>query len=260
MASLEGRVAIVTGAGRGIGRQHAVVFAREGACVVVNDLAGADDVVAEITAAGGRAVANADDVAGWVGAQSLVKQAVAEYGGLDVVVNNAGILRDGFVAGMEEAQWDAVIDSHLKGHIALMRHAAEYWKDQTTSGVTVRASVINTVSPAGTFVVDPGQANHAAATAGIAAMTLVAAAELGRYGVRVNAIAATGGSHHGLGPEEASSLAAHLADRKCTMTGRVLSVRGGAISELAGWHVLRTIEAEETWTIDSVADGLLAWS
>jgi len=260
MASLDGRVAIITGAGRGIGRQHALLFAREGACVVVNDRRGAHDVVAEITASGGRAVANTDNVADWAAAQSMVSQAVAEFGSLDIVVNHAGVLRDGFVAGLDEAQWDADVAAHLKGHFALVRHAAEYWKQQATSGATVRASVINTASPSGTFIVNPGQANQAAANAGIAAMTLVAAAELARYGVRVNAITPTEGDDGTQGPEEVSALVAHLAERRCTLTGRVLSVAGGEISELAGWHVLRTIEAEETWTVDSVADGLLAWT
>lgn len=260
MGSLDGRVAIVTGAGRGAGRRHALFFAHEGACVVVNDLIGAQEVVARITAAGGRAVASADVVAEWAGARSVVAQAVAAFGRLDVIVNNAEPPGGGLVAGLEEAQWDAVLGDHLKGHVALLRHAAEYWKDQARSGATVRASVINTASPSGTFVVDPGQAGFAAAKAGIAAVTLVAAAELAPYGVRVNAITPTEREDDELGLDELSLLAAHLADQRCTLTGRVLAVQGGEISELAGWHVLRTIEADQSWTVDSVAEGLLAWS
>ncbi|MER2224232.1 MAG: SDR family NAD(P)-dependent oxidoreductase, partial [Rhodococcus sp. (in: high G+C Gram-positive bacteria)] len=200
MGSLDGRVAIITGAGRGIGREHALLFAREGASVVVNDLGGANDgsgadagpaqqVVDEIVAAGGKAVANTDNIATWDGAEGLVKQAVSEFGRLDVLVNNAGILRDAFIAGMDESQWDAVIAVHLKGHAATLHHAAAYWKDQSKAGETVNASVINTASASGTFMPNAGQGNYGAAKAGIAALTLVAADELDRYGVRVNAIA-----------------------------------------------------------------------
>ena len=182
MDTLHNKVAVITGAGRGIGRSHALLFAAEGAAVVVNDLGGANDgsgqdsgpaqeVVDEITAAGGRAVANTDNVATWDGAKNLVAQAVEEFGTLDVVVNNAGILRDSFVAGISEADWDSVIAVHLKGHAAVLHHAAAYWKTQSKSGQQVRASVINTASASGTFLVNPGQANYGAAKAGIAALT-----------------------------------------------------------------------------------------
>jgi len=200
MGSLENRVAIVTGAGRGIGRSHALLLAAEGAKVVVNDLGGsntgegadvgpAQHVVDEIRAAGGVAVANTDSVADFDSAAGIVEQAVSEFGGLDIVVNNAGILRDAFVPGMTEAQWDSVIGVHLKGHFNVLHHAAAYWKDQSKAGNQPNAAVINTASASGTFSVIPGQANYGAAKAGIAAMTLVAAEELERYGVRVNAIA-----------------------------------------------------------------------
>jgi NAD(P)-dependent dehydrogenase (short-subunit alcohol dehydrogenase family) len=288
MGTLDGRVAIVTGAGRGIGREHALLFAREGAAVVVNDLGGANDgtgedagpaqqVVDEIVAAGGRAVANTDNVASWDGAEGLVDQAVSEFGRLDVLVNNAGILRDAFIAGMTESQWDAVIAVHLKGHAATLRHAAAYWKAQTKAGETVTASVINTASASGTFMPNAGQGNYGAAKAGIAALTLVAADELERYGVRVNAIAPIArtrltlatpgmgalfaeevpeGEFDAFSPANISPLVARLADANCKITGKVFAVQGGAISELAGWHDVTTIESDGPWTVADLADRL----
>ena len=288
MGTLDGRVAIVTGAGRGIGREHALLFASEGAAVVVNDLGGANDgtgedagpaqqVVDEIVAAGGRAVANTDNVASWDGAEGLVDQAVREFGRLDVLVNNAGILRDAFIAGMTESQWDAVIAVHLKGHAATLHHAAAYWKAQTKAGETVNASVINTASASGTFMPNAGQANYGAAKAGIAALTLVAADELERYGVRVNAIAPIArtrltlatpgmgalfaeevpeGEFDAFSPANISPLVARLADANCKITGKVFAVQGGAISELAGWHDVTTIESDGPWTVADLADRL----
>ncbi|WP_336082012.1 SDR family oxidoreductase [Nocardia sp. SSK8] len=285
MGKLDGRVAVITGAGRGIGREHALLFAREGAAVVVNDLGGANDgtgtdagpaqqVVDEIVAAGGRAVANTDNIATWDGAKGLVDQAVAEFGRLDVVVNNAGILRDAFLAGMDESQWDAVIAVHLKGHAATLHHAAAYWKAQTKAGNTVNAAVINTASASGTFMPNAGQGNYGAAKAGIAALTLVAADELERYGVRVNAIAPIArtrltlatpgmgalfaaevpeGEFDAFAPSNISPLVAHLAEADCPLTGKVFAVQGGAIVELAGWHDVRTVETDGPWTIDEVA-------
>ncbi|QDQ90753.1 SDR family oxidoreductase [Rhodococcus sp. WB9] len=288
MGTLDGRVAIVTGAGRGIGREHALLFAREGAAVVVNDLGGANDgtgedagpaqqVVDEIVAAGGRAVANTDNVASWDGAEGLVNLAVREFGRLDVLVNNAGILRDAFIAGMTESQWDAVVAVHLKGHAATLHHAAAYWKAQTKAGETVNASVINTASASGTFMPNAGQANYGAAKAGIAALTLVAADELERYGVRVNAIAPIArtrltlatpgmgalfaeevpeGEFDAFSPANISPLVARLADTNCKITGKVFAVQGGAISELAGWHDVTTIESDGPWTVADLADRL----
>lgn len=284
--TLEGRVAVITGAGRGIGREHALLFAREGAKVVVNDLGGANDgsgadagpaqeVVDEIVAAGGEAVANADDIATWDGAERLVAQAVDAFGRLDVVVNNAGILRDAFVAGVTEAEWDAVVAVHLKGHAAVLRHAAAHWKQRSKDGEAVDAAVINTASSSGVTVPNAGQANYGAAKAAIAALTLVAAEELGRYGVRVNAIApiartrltlATPGmgaifaagaedatGHDLFDPSNISPLVAHLASTDCSLTGRVFAVQGGCIQELAGWTVASTIETEGPWRIEDVA-------
>ncbi|GAA3133739.1 SDR family NAD(P)-dependent oxidoreductase [Streptosporangium carneum] len=194
----DGRVVIVTGAGRGIGREHALEFARQGARVVVNDLgtgregngrtgAPALEVVEEIRALGGQAVANSDDVADWGGAARLVKTALSAYGRLDVLVNNAGFLRDRTLVSMTEQEWDEVIRVHLKGHFLPLRHAGAHWRERSRSGAPVDARVINTSSGAGLFG-GVGQGNHAAAAAGVVALTRVAAAELGRYGVTVNAI------------------------------------------------------------------------
>ncbi|WP_063008282.1 SDR family oxidoreductase [Nocardia kruczakiae] len=285
MGVLDGRVAVITGAGRGIGREHALLFAREGASVVVNDLGGsnagegadagpAQQVVDEIRAAGGKAVANTDNVAQWEGAKNLVGQAISEFGTLDVVINNAGILRDGFIAGLEESQWDAVIAVHLKGHFNVLRHAAAYWKDQSKAGKQPNAAVVNTASASGVTLPNAGQANYGAAKAGIAALTLVAAEELERYGVRVNAIAPMArtrltlatpgmgaifaaevgeGEFDAFSPANISPLVAYLATDKCPVTGKVFAVQGGAISELGGWHDVKTIETDGPWLIDDIA-------
>ena len=195
----EGRVCIVTGAGRGLGREYALMLAAEGAKVVVNDLGGSRDgtggdagpaqqVVDEITAAGGEAVANTDDISSWAGGETIVRQAVDAFGGLDVVVNNAGILRDRMLFSMTEDEWDAVIKVHLKGTFATSRHAAAYWRDRAKAGETNDARIVNTTSVAGLYA-NPGQTNYGAAKAGIATFTQIAAQELGRYGVTVNAVA-----------------------------------------------------------------------
>jgi NAD(P)-dependent dehydrogenase (short-subunit alcohol dehydrogenase family) len=286
MGALDGRVAIITGAGRGIGREHALLFAREGASVVVNDIGGANDgsgadagpareVAKEIEAAGGRAIANTDDVSDWAGARGVVAQATTELGGLDVVVNNAGILRDAFIAGHGEDEWDAVIRVHLRGHFAVLHHAAAHWKAESKAGRQPQAAVINTASASGVTVPNAGQASYGSAKAGIAALTLVAAAELERYGVRVNAIApvartrltlATPGmgaifaagaetesGHDLFDPSNISPLVAYLASADCPLTGKVFAVQGGAIQELAGWSVADQIEADGPWTIEEIA-------
>jgi NAD(P)-dependent dehydrogenase (short-subunit alcohol dehydrogenase family) len=284
MGALDGRVAVITGGGRGIGREHALLFAKEGAKVVVNDLGGdntgegadsgpAHEIVDEIVAAGGSAVANTENIATWDGAESVVQQAITEFGRLDVLVNNAGILRDSFIAGMEEAHWDAVIAVHLKGHFAMLRHAAAYWKAQSKSGDQPIAAVINTASGSGVTLPNAGQANYGSAKAAIAALTLIAAEELERYGVRVNAIAPIARTRltlatPGMGslmaePEEGeldlfspaniSPLVAYLATEKCPTTGKVYAVQGGAISTLSGWHDVETIETDGLWLIDDIA-------
>ena len=292
MGALDGRVAIITGAGRGIGREHALLYAREGASVVVNDLGGANDgsgsdagpaqeVVDEIRATGGIAVANTDNIATWSGAKSIVDQAVDEFGRLDVLVNNAGILRDGFIAALEESQWDSVIDVHLKGHFAPLRFAAEYWKGRHKAGEEIAGAVINTASASGTTMPNAGQVNYGAAKAGIAAMTLVAADELERYGVRVNAIAPIArtrltlatpgmgaifamevgeGEFDMFSPANISPLVAWLGTEKCPVTGQVYAVQGGCIQRLQGWTVANTSETDQPWTIDDIGDRVADWS
>jgi NAD(P)-dependent dehydrogenase (short-subunit alcohol dehydrogenase family) len=292
MGALEGKVAVITGTGRGIGRSHAVRFAAEGAAVVINDLGGANDgsgadagpaqqVVDEIVAAGGRAVANTHNVGDWNGAKGLIEQAVNEFGRLDVVVNNAGILRDSFVAGVTEAEWDSVIAVHLKGHAAVLHHAAAYWKARSKAGEAVTASVINTASASGTFMVNPGQANYGAAKAGIAALTAVAAAELDRYGVRVNAIAPVArtrltlatpgmgaifaaevpeGEFDAFHPDNISPLVAYLASDECSISGQVFAVQGGAISQVTAMQIGETIESDGPWQIADIHKRLTAWS
>jgi NAD(P)-dependent dehydrogenase (short-subunit alcohol dehydrogenase family) len=196
---VEGRVCIVTGAGRGIGREHALMLAAHGAKVVVNDLGGAADgegadaspaqqVVDEIVGMGGEAVVNADDVSDFAAAERMVRQAVEAFGRLDVLVNNAGILRDRMLVNMTEAEWDAVVKVHLKGTFAPSRHAAAYWRDLVKAGETVDARIVNTTSVSGIYG-NPGQTNYGAAKSGIASFTIIAARELGRYGITVNAVA-----------------------------------------------------------------------
>jgi NAD(P)-dependent dehydrogenase (short-subunit alcohol dehydrogenase family) len=218
-------------------------------------------------------VANTDSVADWNAAKGMVEQAIDEFGRLDVLVNNAGILRDCFIPTMDEAQWDAVVAVHLKGHFAMLRHAAEYWKAQSKAGEQPNAAVINTASGSGVTLPNAGQANYGAAKAGIAALTLIAAEELDRYGVRVNAIAPIARTRltlatPGMGalmaepedgeldlfsPANISPLVAYLATEKCPVTGVVYAVQGGAISRLRGWHDTETIETDGVWTIDDIA-------
>ena len=271
---VEGRVVIVTGAGNGIGRAHALLFAQEGAKVVVNDLGGARDgegasagpaqaVVDEIKAAGGQAVANTDDISSWDGAERLVNQAISEFGQLDVLVNNAGILRDRMLVNMSEAEWDAVIKVHLKGTFAPMRHACAYWRDQSKAGNQIDARVINTTSPSGIFG-NAGQTNYGAAKAGIATMTVIAAMELARYGVTINAIAPTAltrmtedlmgldtqseEAKAALAPENISPLVVWLASPQAKdVTGRVFGVWGNKISVGEGWAYGPSIDRNERW-------------
>ncbi|MGH3724513.1 MAG: SDR family oxidoreductase [Mycobacterium sp.] len=291
MGQLDGRVAVITGAGRGIGREHALLFAKEGASVVVNDLGGGNDgsgsdagpaqeVVDEITAAGGKAVANTDNISSWAGAANLVNQAVETYGRLDSVVNNAGILRDGFIAGLEEDLWDSVIQVHLKGHFSVLHHAAKYWKDQSKAGADVKATVVNTASDSGVTLPNPGQGNYGAAKAGIAALSCVAAAELERYGVKVNAIAPVArtrltlatpgmgaifaapvaeGQFDAFSPANISPLVAYLSTEKNPWTGQVFKVTGGSIQRLKGWSVTETAETDGPWSIDLVRESVEPW-
>ena len=260
---LEGRIAIVTGAGRGIGRAHALELARQGAAVVVNDLGTsgsgegsasevAHEVVAEIEAAGGRAVANGADVADFEQAAAMVQQAIDTFGGLDILVNNAGFVRDRMLVNTSEEEWDAVIRVHLKGHFAPLRHAGAWWRNESKEGRPRAARVINTSSGAG-MQGSIGQTTYSAAKAGIAGMTLVAAAELGRYGVNVNAIAPvartrmtegafpemmaeSAGAFDAMDPANNSPVVAWLASEDCDISGRVLEIEGGQICVEEGWR------------------------
>lgn len=258
----DGRVVIVTGAGRGIGREEALEFARHGARVVVNDVGaardgtGADatpaqDVVDEIIAAGGEAVANYDDVSDFDGAKRLVEQAVTAYGGLDVLVNNAGILRDRMLVNMSVEEWDAVIRVHLRGTFATSHHAANFWRERSKAGAPVDARLINTSSSSGIYG-NVGQANYGAAKAGIAAFTIITSMELARYGVTVNAIAPaaltrmtedlarwSGDADGGWDPRDPGNVAPLVAWLGSTasrgITGRVFNVKGGYVSVAEGW-------------------------
>ena len=284
MGALDGRTAIITGAGRGIGREHALFFASEGANVVVNDLGGAVDgsgddrspaqqVVDEITAGGGQAVANADDVCDWEGGKRLVDTAVETFGDLHILVNNAGILRDRVLVNMSEADWDSVIHVHLKGHFVPTRHAAAHWREQTKAGKEVKASVINTSSTSG-LLGNPGQSNYGAAKAGIAAFTVICAEELVRYGVRVNAIAPAARTRMteqtpGLSdivraprdaaefdswdPANVSPLVAYLATESCPATGRVFFVQGGQVRLFQPWTMTESIDKDDRWTVAELA-------
>jgi NAD(P)-dependent dehydrogenase (short-subunit alcohol dehydrogenase family) len=258
----EGRVCVITGAGRGIGREHALMLAEHGAKIVVNDLGGemdgsgqgtgpAHDVVAEIVAMGGEAVANGDDCSDFAGAKNLIDQAVDTFGGLDVVINNAGILRDRMLTNMTEAEWDAVIKVHLKGTFGPAHHAAAYWRDRSKAGEENDGRIINTSSPSGIYG-NVGQTNYGAAKAGIAAFTIIAAMELERYGVTVNAIAPAALTRmtEGLGMGQASEeqkeqmspkwiapIITWLASPESReVSGRVFDVSGRAISVSEGWH------------------------
>jgi NAD(P)-dependent dehydrogenase (short-subunit alcohol dehydrogenase family) len=285
VGALEGRVAIITGAGRGLGREHALLFAAEGAKVVVNDLGGAPDgggsdataaeeVVAEITAAGGEAVANHDDVADWEGGHRLVQSAVDAFGRLDVLVNNAGILRDRALVNMTEAEWDSVITVHLKGHFVPTRAAAVHWRERAKAGDEVRASVIHTSSTSG-LLGNPGQSNYGAAKAGIGAFSAICAQELGRYGVRSNCIAPAARTRlteatPGLGevvaappegfdvwdPANVAPVVAYLASEACDLTGKTFFVQGGTVRIMEPWQMGDRIERPERWTVADLAEAL----
>ena len=258
----EGRVAIITGAARGIGREYALMLAAHGAKVVVNDLGGARDgtgasrgpaqeVVDEIKKAGGEAIANGADVSDFAGAEEMIAQAIQSYGRLDVLVNNAGILRDRMLVNMTEAEWDAVIKVHLKGTFAPAHHAAAYWRDRAKRGEQVDARIINTTSVSGIYG-NAGQTNYGAAKAGIAAFTIIAARELGRYGITVYAIAPGAlsrltevlGMGRGTDEEKArlhprwiAPIVTWLASRESSgVTGRIFEATGRLFAVAEGWH------------------------
>jgi len=292
MGVFDGKVAVVTGAGRGIGREEAMLLAAEGAHVVVNDLGGSADgggadlgpaqsVVNEIEALGGVAVANTSNIATWDGAESFIEQAIETFGRLDVVINNAGILRDRLSFNMSEEEFDSVIAVHLKGHFAVARHAASHWKTlNKATGEPTGGAIVNTASESGLYG-NAGQANYAAAKAGIAGLTLVMARECERIGVRVNAIApvartrlteAVAGDYmkpdedgfDRFAPTNVAAVACWLgSDLAAGISGQVIKVQGGQVQLLEGWRPLTEITDDRPWTIDSVAsrrDELLAKS
>jgi NAD(P)-dependent dehydrogenase (short-subunit alcohol dehydrogenase family) len=287
MPALLGRVAVITGAGRGMGREHARLFAAEGARLVVNDNGAEADgtardpavVVAiadELRAAGAEVVASDHDVATMEGAQATIDLALDAYGSLDVLVNNAGILRDRMFVNMTEDEWDAVVRGHLRSTFCTTRLAAGHWRDRTKAGDEVRASVVNVSSTSG-LLGAVGQSNYGAAKAGIAAMTVIVAEELGRYGVRANAIVpvartrmteevagiadmvrapedpATFDTFH---PANVSPVVAWLATEGCPATGRVLYVRGGEVRVVEGWHYTQTWAHDGRGTVDEVGAAL----
>jgi len=282
----EAKIAIVTGAGRGIGREHALSLARHGAKVVVNDLGGARDgdgegdtspaqqVVDEIVAAGGEAVVNADNVADWDGAKRMIDQAIETFGGLDAVVNNAGILRDRMLANMTEAEWDAVINVHLKGTFAPARHAAAYWRERSKAGDEVAGRIVNTTSVSGIYG-NVGQSNYGAAKAGIASFTQIVAMELARYGVTVNAVAPVALTRmtEDLGPapetpEEAEARSPKwiapivtwlCSDEAAGVTGRVFEASGQFLAVAEGWvRGPSTAPVEDPEALGEIVQSLLA--
>jgi len=283
MGALDGRVAIITGAGRGLGREHALLFASEGAKVVVNDLGGdidgtgddrapAQQVVDEIKEMGGDAVANVDNVADWEGAQRLIQTAVDTFGTLHVLVNNAGILRDRVIVNMTEQEWDSVIHVHLKGHFCPTRFAAAYWREQSKAGSPVKATLIHTSSTSG-LLGNPGQANYGAAKSGIATFSQICSMELGRYGVRSNAIAPAArtrlteqtpglsevvkapdaGTFDAWDPSNVSPFVAYLATEDCEINGEAFLVQGGVVQRFAPWTLSEKIDKGDRWTVAELA-------
>src|SRR3954471_3615074 len=285
MGALDGRVAIITGSGRGIGREHALLFAQEGAKVVINDLGGAIDgsgddrtpaqqVVDEIKAMGGEAVANADNVAEMGGGERLIQTALDAFGDLHILVNNAGILRDRVLVNMSEEEWDAVIHVHLKGHFAPTRWAAAYWREQTKAGINKPRNVVHTSSTSGLFS-NPGQANYGAAKSGIATFSQICAKELVRYGVKSNCIApgartrltlATPGLEDIMKPKEGafdqwdpaniSPLVAYLASADCVFNGETFLVQGGNVTIIESWARGPEVNQDAKWTVPELTKAL----
>ena len=278
MGALDGRVAVITGAGRGIGRCHALLFAAEGAAVVVNDVddEAAADVVKEIQAAGGSATAETCDAADWDAGRHLVDVARDEFGDLHVLVNNAGMLRDRAIVNMSEAEWDDVVRANLKGHFVPTRWAAAYWRERSKAGDRSDRSIINTSSTSG-LIGNVGQANYGSAKAAIASFTMICAQELRQYGVRSNAIApaartrlteaAPGLADMVRPPDEpgrfdlwdaanVSPLAALLASPACDANGRVFYIHGGTIRLFEPWAMDTTIEQDRRWTVAELAEEL----
>ena len=263
------RVVVVTGAGQGIGRAHALAFAAEGASVVVNDVGeSADEVAAEIRAAGGSAVASRGDVSDWQYGEQLVKTAVTEFGQLHALVNNAGLVRDRMLVNMSEDEWDLVLKVDLKGHFVPLRHAAAYWRSLAKEGTPVAARVVNTSSGAG-LMGSIGQGNYSAAKAGVVALTQVAAVEMARFGVLLNAIAPAArtpmteavfaetmakpdSGFDPMDPANVSPLVVWLASEDCDVTGRVFEVEAGIISPADGWQHGPREDRGDRWPVAEV--------
>ena len=287
MGTLDGRVAIITGAGRGLGREHALLFAAEGAKIVVNDLGGANDgsgsdmtpaqqTVADIKGMGGEAIVNTDNVADWDGAKRMIDSAIEAFGDLDILVNNAGILRDRVLVNMSESEWDSVIQVHLKGHFAPTHHAAAYWREQAKAGITKPRNLVHTSSTSGLFS-NPGQANYGAAKSGIATFSQICAKELSRYNVKSNAIApaartrltmatpgledvmaAKDGKFDEWDPANVSPLVAYLASDLCEFSGETFYVQGGQVTRVATWVMAEEIKQDERWTVSALAKAITA--
>jgi NAD(P)-dependent dehydrogenase (short-subunit alcohol dehydrogenase family) len=274
MGALDGRVAIITGAGRGLGRAHALLFACEAARVVVNDTDPAEDVVAEIRAAGGEAIAVCVDVSDWAGAQQLVDAAIDAYGGVDILVNNAGILRDRLVVNMTEREWDDVIRVHLRGHFCPTHHVAAYWRDEHKAGRAAPRNMINTSSTSG-LLANPGQSNYGTAKSGIATFTQIVAKELSRYDVKVNCIApvartrltlATPGLDEIMAvrdgmfdewdPANVAPIVAYLASTACRFNGETFFVRGGTVQRVRSWELAESVRCDGAWSVDELAIAL----
>jgi NAD(P)-dependent dehydrogenase (short-subunit alcohol dehydrogenase family) len=286
MGALEGRVAIITGAGRGLGREHALLFASEGAKIVVNDRGGANDgagadaspaeqVVAEIKGLGGEAVSNDDDISDFEGAQRLVNTAIEAFGELDILVNNAGILRDRVLVNMTEAEWDDVVRVHLKGHFAPSRWAAAYWREEAKAGREKPRNIVHTSSTSG-LLSNPGQSNYGAAKSGIATFSQILAKELVRYGVKSNCIApaartrltlatpgldeimaAKEGAFDEWDPKNVSPLVCYLASAGCAFNGETFFVQGGTVRRVKSWEMAETVEQKDTWTVEALGDALV---
>ena len=287
MGTLDGRVAIITGAGRGLGREHALLFASEGAKIVVNDLGGANDgsgsdmtpaqqTVADIKGMGGEAIVNTDNVADWDGAKRMIDSAIEAFGDLDILVNNAGILRDRVLVNMSEAEWDSVIQVHLKGHFAPTHHAAAYWREQAKAGITKPRNLVHTSSTSGLFS-NPGQANYGSAKSGIATFSQICAKELSRYNVKSNAIApaartrltlatpgledvmaAKDGKFDEWDPANVSPLVAYLASDLCEFSGETFYVQGGQVTRVATWAMAEEIKQDDRWTVTALAKAMTA--
>ena len=289
MGILEGRVAIITGAGRGIGREEALLMASEGAAVVVNDVGAsfggdgndstpAEDVVNEIKAAGGRAIADYTDVTDYNGIKAMLDRAIAEFGKVDTIVNNAGILRDAMIFKMDEAAFDSVIAVHVKGTFNLMRHACVYWRDQSKAGNPIAGRIVNTSSDAG-LLGNLGQTNYAAAKAGIAAMSQVVSKEMAKYGVTVNAIAPVArtrlttdatpslaafmnnippeGQFDKLGPQNIAPLVTYLcSDDAGDINGEVFRVAGAMVWHMLGWRSGEKVTTNKTWEVTELGSVL----